>query len=130
MDPFSYLSVLISIILALGITRLLGGLDDMLQAGSCPRIYWVHIFMDSQSVPVPSHGMVDFLPLACSAALDLFPARFRAYLANDPVSSRPYCYSRAQAAQMKPSITKPIFSTPIIVPSLPTFWPFLADRHH
>ena len=43
MDPFSYLSVLISIILALGITRLLGGLDDMLQAGSRPRIYWVHI---------------------------------------------------------------------------------------
>src|ERR1051325_476767 len=42
MDPFSYLSVLISIILALGMTRVLAGVGDMLQAGSLRRIYWVH----------------------------------------------------------------------------------------
>lgn len=42
MDPFSYLSVLISIILALGMTRVLAGLGEMLQARSRRRIYWVH----------------------------------------------------------------------------------------
>ncbi len=42
MDPFSYLSVLISIVLALGITRLLAGVGEMLQARSRRRIYWVH----------------------------------------------------------------------------------------
>lgn len=42
MDPFSYLSVLISIILALGMTRVLAGIGEMLQARSHRRIYWVH----------------------------------------------------------------------------------------
>jgi len=43
MDPFSYLSVLISIILALGMTRVLAGVGEMLQARSRRRIYWVHL---------------------------------------------------------------------------------------
>src|SRR5438105_11184225 len=43
MDPFSYLSVLISIILALGMTRVLAGIGEMLQARSRRRIYWVHV---------------------------------------------------------------------------------------
>jgi len=42
MDSFSYLSVLISIILALGMTRVLAGVDEMLQARSRRRLYWVH----------------------------------------------------------------------------------------
>jgi hypothetical protein len=42
MDPFSYLSVLISIVLALGMTRVLAGVGDMLQARSHRRIYWVY----------------------------------------------------------------------------------------
>jgi hypothetical protein len=42
MDPFSYLSVLISIVLALGMTRVLAGIGEMLQAGPQRRIYWVH----------------------------------------------------------------------------------------
>ena len=42
MDPFSYLSVLISIILALGMTRALAGVSEMLQARSRRRLYWVH----------------------------------------------------------------------------------------
>src|SRR3989440_9478489 len=42
MDPFSYLSVLISIILALGMTRVLAGVGEMLQARARRRIYWVH----------------------------------------------------------------------------------------
>jgi hypothetical protein len=41
-DPFSYLSVLISIVLALGMTRVLAGVGEMLQARSHRRIYWVH----------------------------------------------------------------------------------------
>jgi hypothetical protein len=42
MDPFSYLSVLISIILALGMTQVLTGVGEMLQARTRRRIYWVH----------------------------------------------------------------------------------------
>src|SRR6478609_7831413 len=42
MGAFEYLSVLISIILALGMTRVLGGVGEMLQARSRRRIYWVH----------------------------------------------------------------------------------------
>ena len=43
MNAFEYLSVLISIILALGMTRVLGGVGEMLQARSHRRIYWVHV---------------------------------------------------------------------------------------
>jgi len=43
MGAFEYLSVLISIILALGMTRVLGGVGEMLQARSRHRIYWVHV---------------------------------------------------------------------------------------
>jgi hypothetical protein len=41
MDPFSYLSVLISIILALRMTRVLTGLGEMLKTRSRRRLYWV-----------------------------------------------------------------------------------------
>ena len=44
MNAFEYLSVLISIILALGMTRVLAGVGEMLQARSQRRLYWVHIF--------------------------------------------------------------------------------------
>jgi hypothetical protein len=43
MSPFEYLSVLISIVLALGMTRVLAGVGEMLQARSRRRIYWVHL---------------------------------------------------------------------------------------
>jgi hypothetical protein len=43
MNAFEYLSVLISIILALGMTRVLGGVGEMLQARSHRHIYWVHV---------------------------------------------------------------------------------------
>src|SRR5438067_12052662 len=42
MSAFQYLYVLISIILSLGMTRVLGGVGEMLQARSHRRIYWVH----------------------------------------------------------------------------------------
>jgi hypothetical protein len=42
MAAFEDLSVLISIILALGMTRVLGDVGEMLQARSHRRIYWVH----------------------------------------------------------------------------------------
>jgi hypothetical protein len=42
MSAFEYLSVLISIILALGMTRVLAGVGEMLQARSRRHIYWVH----------------------------------------------------------------------------------------
>ena len=40
---FEYLSVLISIILAFGMTRVLAGVGEMLQARARHRIYWVHV---------------------------------------------------------------------------------------
>ncbi len=43
MSAFEYLSVLISIILALGMTRVLAGVGEMLQASSHRQIYWVHV---------------------------------------------------------------------------------------
>ena len=43
MEPFTYLSVLISIVLALGMTRVLAGIGEMLQARSHRKIYWVHV---------------------------------------------------------------------------------------
>ena len=43
MGAFEYLSVLISIILALGMTRVLAGVGEMLQARSQRHIYWVHV---------------------------------------------------------------------------------------
>ena len=53
MDPFSYLSVLISIVLALGMTRVLAGVGDMLQARSRRHIYWVHaVWIVSAFVPL------------------------------------------------------------------------------
>lgn len=43
MNAFEYLSVLISIILALGMTRVLAGVGEMLQARIHRRVYWVQI---------------------------------------------------------------------------------------
>lgn len=43
MDPFSYLSTLTSIILALGIARILTGIGKLLQVRGQVRIYWVHL---------------------------------------------------------------------------------------
>lgn len=43
MDAFNYLSVLISIVLALGMTRVLQGVGEMLQARKRRHLYWVHI---------------------------------------------------------------------------------------
>ena len=43
MDAFNYLSVLIAIILALGMTRVLAAVGEMLQARARRRIYWVHV---------------------------------------------------------------------------------------
>jgi hypothetical protein len=42
-DPFSYLSILTSIVLGLGITRVLTGLGRLLQVRHRSRIYWVHL---------------------------------------------------------------------------------------
>jgi hypothetical protein len=43
MNAFEYLSVLISIVLALGMTRVLAGVAEMLQQRTYRRIYWVHV---------------------------------------------------------------------------------------
>jgi hypothetical protein len=43
MDPFSYLVVLTSIILGLGVTRLVGGLGHLMQTRRRKRPYWVHM---------------------------------------------------------------------------------------
>jgi hypothetical protein len=42
-DPFSYIIILTSIVLGLGVTRLVGGLAQFLQRRQQRRAYWVHI---------------------------------------------------------------------------------------
>jgi hypothetical protein len=42
MDPFSYLVVLTSIVLALAVTRVVGGLGQLMQKRKRRRSYWVH----------------------------------------------------------------------------------------
>jgi hypothetical protein len=42
MDPFSYIIVLTSIILGLGVTRIVGGLGYLMQTRKRRRPYWVH----------------------------------------------------------------------------------------
>ena len=42
MDPFSYIIVLTSIILGLGVARTVGGLGHLLQTRKRRRNYWVH----------------------------------------------------------------------------------------
>ena len=42
MDPFSYLVVLTSIVLGLGVTRVVGGLGQLMQGRKRKRPYWVH----------------------------------------------------------------------------------------
>ena len=43
MDPFSYVSIVPSIIIALGITRLLTGIGRIVERRSQVKVYWVHI---------------------------------------------------------------------------------------
>ncbi len=43
MDPFSYLVVLTSIILGLGVTRLVGDLGYLMQTRRRKDVYWVHV---------------------------------------------------------------------------------------
>ncbi|MFL6528044.1 MAG: hypothetical protein ACJ8IQ_08100 [Chthoniobacterales bacterium] len=42
MDPFSYVCVLTSIVAGLALTRLIGGLGQLLQTGKRTPTYWVH----------------------------------------------------------------------------------------
>lgn len=42
MDPFSYIVVLTSIILGLGVTRTVGGLGHLLQMRKRRRPFWIH----------------------------------------------------------------------------------------
>jgi cell division protein FtsW (lipid II flippase) len=43
MDPFSYLVVLTSIVLGLAVTRVIGGLGNIIQTRRRKHVYWVHI---------------------------------------------------------------------------------------
>lgn len=42
MDPYSYIVVLTSIVMGLGVTRLVGGLGHLLQRRKKARPYWIH----------------------------------------------------------------------------------------
>lgn len=43
MDPFEYLVVLTSIVLGLAVTRVIGGVGNIIQTRRKKRTYWVHI---------------------------------------------------------------------------------------
>src|SRR5712671_4117841 len=72
MDLFSYLSVLISIILALGMTRPLPAWRDATGALASPALLGTRR-LGREPVSVSGGGVVDFLSLAHPAAVDIFP---------------------------------------------------------
>jgi hypothetical protein len=74
MSPWipSVISLLTSIILALGMTRVLAGVGEMLQARSRRRLYWCTPSGSRISFCI-WWWQVDFLSLAQSAAVDVFP---------------------------------------------------------
>jgi hypothetical protein len=43
-DAFNYVSVLVSIVIGLGVTRVLSQLSDAIQIHHRSQIYWVHTF--------------------------------------------------------------------------------------
>ena len=41
-DSFNYVAVLVSIVVGLGVTRVLSQISEVIQAGSRPQTYWIH----------------------------------------------------------------------------------------
>jgi len=41
-DSFNYLAVLVSIVVGLGITRVLSQISEVIQVGSRQQTYWIH----------------------------------------------------------------------------------------
>jgi multisubunit Na+/H+ antiporter MnhC subunit len=64
MDPFSYLVVLTSIVLGLGVTRLVGGLGQLMQSRKRKRTYWVQHVVGSEPSPGKRDRVVVCLSLA------------------------------------------------------------------
>ena len=85
-SAFEYLSVLISIVLALGMTRVLAGVGEMLQVRIHRRSLLGARDLDLQSFYLSHCSVVDFLSLAQPAIVELLSFRFCPYLANDFVS--------------------------------------------
>ena len=99
MDPFSYLSVLISIILALGMTRVLASIGEMLEARLHRRLYLGAHHLDTRRFYLSGHRLVDFLPLARPAAVDVFPLRFRPDLAHHFISCLASAFSAGRRSR-------------------------------
>jgi len=116
MDPFSYLSVLISIILALGITRLLGGVGEMLQARSRRRIYWVHTLWIANLFLFLVMAWWIFYRWRVQQQWTFFLLVFVLISPTILYLASLLLFPREGSADER-AITKPI-STPIIVPSL------------
>src|SRR4029453_6335057 len=86
MGAFEYLSVLISIILALGMTRVLAGVGEMLQARSRHRIYWVHVIWIVNLFLYLVIAWWIFLPLARPPTVQFLPFSLRPDLPDNFVS--------------------------------------------
>src|SRR5436190_22655870 len=87
MSPFEYLSVLISIVLALGMARVLAGVGEMLQASSHRQIHWVHVLWIVNLFLYLVVAWWIFYRWRNPAAVDVFSVRLCPYLANDLVPS-------------------------------------------
>ncbi len=116
MGAFEYLSVLISIIPALGMTRVLAGVGEMLQARSRRHIYWVHASWIVNLFLYLVVGLVDFLPLAQPAAMDVFLFVFVLISPNNLIWCHCYFF-RGKAMSILPLTTRRII-TRTIAPSL------------
>jgi hypothetical protein len=95
MGAFEYLSVLISIIIALGMTRVLAGVGEMLQARAASDLLGARD-LDCKPVCLSRRNLVDFLSLAQSAILDLLPLRFCSHLPNDYVFGLDASFSKGR----------------------------------
>jgi len=63
-DPFSYIIVLTSIILGLGVTRTVRGLGHLLQTRKRRRNYWVHALWMLNLLLIDGVDLVRGLPVA------------------------------------------------------------------
>ena len=95
MGAFEYLSVLISIILAPGMTRVLAGVGDAPGPGAPTHLLGAR-HLDCELLYLSRRSVVDFLSLAQSAIVDLLPLRFCSHLPNDYVFGLDASFSKGR----------------------------------
>jgi hypothetical protein len=105
-SAFEYLSVLISIVLALGMTRVPGWRRRNAAGSDTPTHLLGACDLDSQPFYLSRCSVVDFLSLAQPAGMDVFALRLRSHVAHRLVSRFNASFSTGRQPRMNQSITK------------------------